>query len=101
MPNQLRHIVDRARADSLITVRVIPFDKGEHAGLSGPFTLLEFDGALPDILYLDAGRSEIVMINDSELQVADYAYDFEALVELALPADESLEFIQGAAEDMS
>ena len=101
MPNQLRHIVDRARADSLITVRVIPFDKGEHAGLSGPFTLLEFDGALPDILYLDAGRSEIVMINDSELQVADYAYDFEALVELALPADESLEFIQSAAEDMS
>lgn len=101
MPNQLRHIVDRARADSLITVRVIPFDKGEHAGLSGPFTLLEFDGALPDILYLDAGRSEIVMINDSELQVADYASDFEALVELALPADESLEFIQGAAEDMS
>ena len=101
MPNQLRHIVDRARADALITVRVIPFDKGEHAGLSGPFTLLEFDGTLPDILYLDAGRSEIVMINDSELQVADYADDFEALVELALPADESLEFIQSAAEDMS
>ena len=101
MPDQLRHIVDRARADSLVTVRVIPFDKGEHAGLSGPFTLLEFDGALPDILYLDAGRSEIVMINDSEVQVADYADDFESLVEQALPADESLEFIQSAAEDMS
>jgi transcriptional regulator with XRE-family HTH domain len=101
MPNQLRHIVDRAQNDELVTVRVIPFGAGAHAGLSGPFTLLEFDGDLPDILYLDAGRGSIVMINGGEPQVPEYAADFDALLEQALPADESLEFIRRAAEDMS
>jgi len=58
MPDQLRDIADKAEQDDLITVRVIPFDAGAHRGLSGPFTLLEFDGGLPDVLYIDAGRME-------------------------------------------
>jgi transcriptional regulator with XRE-family HTH domain len=101
MPNQLMHIVDQARGDELITVRVIPFSKGAHAGLSGPFTLLEFDESLPDILYLDVGSRQISMISGPDPQVADYADSFEKLVEFALPASESLEFIRSAAEDMS
>ena len=101
MPNQLLHIVDKARNDALITIRVIPFEAGAHPGLSGPFTLLEFDGDLPDILYLDAGRDTIVMINGGDPQVSGYAADFEKLLETALPADESLEFIRSAAEGMS
>ncbi len=101
MPNQLSHIVSKVQGDELITVRVIPFAAGAHAGLSGPFTLLQFDGDLPDILYLDAGKSAIVMINSNDEQVAEYADNFEHLLENALPADESLRFIRSAAEDMS
>src|SRR5580658_9835772 len=41
MPDQLRHIADKAEQDDLITVRVIPFGAGAHRGLYGPFTLLE------------------------------------------------------------
>ena len=63
MPDQLMHIVSQVRDDERITVRVIPFGKGAHAGLSGPFTLLEFDGGLPDILYLDAGREVIGVVS--------------------------------------
>ena len=101
MPNQLMHIVAKARDDERITVRVIPFEAGEHAGLSGPFTLLEFDGGLPDILYLDAGRGVIDMINSNDEEVAEYADDFEKLLEAALSADESLDFIRTAADEMS
>ena len=101
MPNQLMYIVSRARDDERITVRVIPFKAGAHAGLSGPFTLLEFYGGLPDILYLDAGRGVIEMINSNDGEVAEYADNFERLLEAALSADESLEFIQSAAEEMS
>jgi transcriptional regulator with XRE-family HTH domain len=101
MPNQLMHIVARVREDERITVRVIPFQEGEHAGLSGPFTLLEFDGGLPDMLYLDAGRGVIDMINSNDEEVAEYADNFEKLLEAALPADESLDFIGRAAEEMS
>lgn len=100
MPDQLAHIVDRARDDEQITVRVIPFGAGAHAGLSGPFTLLEFDGGLPDILYLDAGREVIGMVSSDD-RVAEYADSFESLVEAALSAEDSLEFIRAVAAEMS
>jgi transcriptional regulator with XRE-family HTH domain len=100
MSNQLRHIADRAENEDLVTVRVIPFNVGAHAGLSGPFTLLEFDGDLPDILYLDAGRETISMIGGNDQQVAEYRARFEALLEDALPADRSIQFIRDAAEEI-
>lgn len=100
MPNQLMEIVRRAERDERITVRVIPFGVGAHAGLSGPFTLLEFDGGLPDILYRDAGRDAIDLISNDD-QVAEYRDDFERLLDVALSAGESLEFVRSAAEQIS
>jgi Domain of unknown function (DUF5753) len=55
MPNQLRFIADAATRNEFLSVRVIPFKVGAHPGLSGPFTLLEFDGDLPDLVYLTRG----------------------------------------------
>lgn len=101
MPDQLTHIADRAGDDERITVRVIPFGAGEHVGLSGPFTLLEFEGSLPDLLYLDAGRGIIDLVNGNDAEVSEFADNFEKLLDSALPADESLEFIRRAAEEMS
>lgn len=63
--------------------------------------MLEFDGGLPDVLYLDAGREAIAMMSGNDPQVAEYADDFETLLEHALSADESIELIRSAAEDMS
>jgi Domain of unknown function (DUF5753) len=100
MPAQLRHIADKAEGEGLITIRVIPFSAGAHAGLMGPFTMMEFDGELPDILYLDAGRGAIAIISNDP-RVAEYRDDFEGLIEKALPAGDSIELIRSAAEDMS
>jgi transcriptional regulator with XRE-family HTH domain len=102
MPDQLRIIADKAERDDLVTLRVVPFTAGAHRGLSGPFTLLEFDGGLPDVLYIDAGRGAFISItsgNDS--RVAEYRDDFETLLEDALPADKSIGLIRSVAEDMS
>lgn len=100
MPNQLRSIADRAEQDNLLTVRVIPFDAGAHPGLIDPFTLLEFEAGLPDILFLDVNRS-FVMVAGDDPQVARYAEDFEELIEDALPAEESLKLMRSVAEEMS
>ena len=100
MPQQLLHIAERAEAEELLTVRVIPFNTGAHRGLSGPFTLLEFDGPMPDLLYLDAGR-ELALITGSDPRIGEYADDFEVLLESALSASESIDFIREAAEAMS
>lgn len=100
MPNQLRAIADRAERDDRMTIRIIPFEAGEHSGLLGVFTLLEFVESLPDILYLDPGRGTIILEQEPE-RVAGYRDDFESLLERALPPDSSLELIRAVAEDMS
>ncbi|HEX3523425.1 MAG TPA: helix-turn-helix transcriptional regulator [Stellaceae bacterium] len=100
MPAQLRHMADRAEREESLTIRVIPFEAGAHPGLSGPFTLLEFDGAMPDLLYIDSGR-EASLITGSDPRIAQYADDFETLLESSLSAVESVELIRRVAEDMS
>jgi transcriptional regulator with XRE-family HTH domain len=100
MPNQLKSIADAAERDDVLMVRVIPFIAGAHRGLSGPFTLLEFEGAMSDILYLDSGR-DTTLITGADPRIAEYAEDFESLLEGSLSADESIAFIREAAEDMS
>lgn len=99
MPNQLRVLAERAESDELVTVRVIPFSVGAHIGLAGTFALLEFDGALGDLLYLDTGRNATLTSEDP--RVAEYADDFEALLENALSAEETIAFIRQVAEEIS
>jgi len=102
MPNQLRAIADAVERDDLVTLRVMPFAAGAHRGLSGPFTLLEFDGGLPDLLYIDAGRVPFVsIVSGNDQRVVEYRDDFEKLLEDALPADKSIDLIRSVAEEMS
>ena len=102
MPDQLRSIADQAERDDLITLRVIPFTAGEYRGVSGPFTLLEFDGGLSDVLYIETGRAPFAnMVSGSDPQIAEFRDDFEALLEDALPSDKSIELIRNVAEEMS
>ena len=100
MPDQLRTMADRVESDELATVRVIPFAAGAHRGLFGSFTLLEFDGGLPDILYIDGGRGEFAsMVQGGDL-TAEYRDDFEALLEDALPADNSIDLLRRVANEL-
>jgi transcriptional regulator with XRE-family HTH domain len=101
MPNQLLSIADKAEKDDLITVRVMPFDVGAQRGLFGPFTLLEFDGGLPDILYIDRGRGEHASLAQDGDVVGEYRDDFEHLVEEALSAAKSIDLLRRVAEEMS
>jgi transcriptional regulator with XRE-family HTH domain len=101
MPTQLRAIADRAERDELLTVRVIPFDAGEHPGLFGSFTLMEFEGDVADVLYLDSGRGLITKIEAEDPQMAEYADDFDDLLDVALSAEKSIEFIRSVAQQMS
>jgi hypothetical protein len=102
MPNQLRAIAEGVEQNDLVTLRVMPFAAGAHRGLSGPFTLLEFEGGLPDVLYIDAGRGAFAsMVSGNDPRVAEYRDDFETLLEDALSADKSIDLIRRIAEEMS
>jgi hypothetical protein len=102
MPDQLRFIADTAAHDKYTSVRLVPFTAGAlPPGLSGPFTLLEFDGDVPDRVYLDPGRGELANTDTNEETVSQYASNFAALLELALPEKESVAFLRDAAADIA
>lgn len=100
MPAQLNHIADSAEHDDLLTVRVIPFKAGAHLGLEGPFSVLEFDGDLDDVLYLEGRSGASVMVTGEDDRIAEYRDTFELLLEQALPADQSIELMRQVAEDL-
>lgn len=102
MPNQLLHIADVAEREKRVTVRVIPFRAGAHEGMFGPFTLLEFDGDLSDVLYLEWRRAApAALVTGEDPQIAECAVAFESLVEVSLSPAESVELIRQVAEEMS
>jgi transcriptional regulator with XRE-family HTH domain len=99
MPAQLNHVADLAERDD-VTVRVIPFSAGAHLGLDGPFTILEFEGDLADVLYLEGRPGASLMITGEDERIPEYRDTFELLLEQALPADQSIALIRAAAEDL-
>jgi transcriptional regulator with XRE-family HTH domain len=100
MPAQLNHLADAAESDDLLTVRVIPFSTGAHLGMEGPFSILEFDGDLDDVLYLEGRSGASVMVSGEDDKVIEYRDTFELLLEQALPADQSIALMRQAAEDL-
>jgi transcriptional regulator with XRE-family HTH domain len=101
MPNQLRHIADLAESGDRVTVRVIPFTAGAHVGMFGPFTLLEFDGDLSDVLYLEWRRAVAALVTGEDPQIAECADAFESLLEESLSPEESVRLVREVAEEMS
>lgn len=101
MPTQLRELAARAKRDELLTLRVIPFAAGAHAGLTGPFFLLEFEPELPDILYIDMGKNGVSMVAGDDPRIAQYQDTFESILGKALSAEESIDFTLAVAEEMS
>ena len=65
------------------------------------FTLLEFDGGLPDVLYINAGQGGFAsMVHGDDIRVAEYRDDFELLLEDALSPDKSIDLIRSVADEM-
>lgn len=100
MPAQLIELADTSEARDDLTIRIIPFSAGAHLGVYGPFTLLEFEGDLGDLLYMEGRPQTSVLLTGDDQQIGDYRDYFEMLLELALPVDKSIALIRQAAEDL-
>ncbi|WP_067485338.1 helix-turn-helix domain-containing protein [Actinomadura hibisca] len=100
MPRQLRHLIEMADRPE-VTIEVIPFTQGAHFGLMGEFILLEFaDPRLYDVLHREQIGSTDLTVAERDTQVTDYRAAFENLRQLALPADESISFIEQVIDTM-
>ncbi|WP_319732201.1 DUF397 domain-containing protein [Streptomyces sp. MB09-01] len=88
MRDQLEHLADMAEQPN-ITVQVLPFSRGAHSGMFGPYLLMSFPRiAAQSLVLTETPTGNIWMEQESE--VARYRKLFDDARTSALPPTESL-----------
>lgn len=95
MRRQLRYLVDTAERPN-ITIRVVPLQVGQYAGLRGPFAILEFEDEPSLVYFANQGTS---MFLDEKDNVAAYRVALGNILNEALEPAESVELVSGLAEE--
>ncbi len=82
-----------------VTIQVLPFARGAHAGVEGSFSIIGFpDPTDLDVVYVDCPAGNIFL--EKEKDVRRHTTWFDHLRAAALPPDESADFITAAADDL-
>jgi len=97
MGAQLQHLMNVAQQPN-VTIQVLPFSRGAHPGMFGPYLLLAF----PQAASLDLALAETPTGNiwmEREAEVTCYRALFDDARVTALPPTESLTLIQRIAKE--
>jgi transcriptional regulator with XRE-family HTH domain len=86
MRGQLEHLAEVSRLPN-IRLQVIPFSAGAHTALGGSFTILEFTGQVPGVVYTESPFDMTRLEQASDLK--RYQESFEDLRVSALGEEES------------
>jgi Predicted transcriptional regulators len=98
MAAQLDHLIDLSMRPN-VALQVLPFAAGEHAGLSGPFLLMNFP--LPrasQVVFLENLTSSLYLEKPEE--IVGYTMAFDALRSSALEPKESIATIEAIRNDL-
>lgn len=99
MRAQLEHVAEMAVRPN-ITVQVLPFSRGAHSGMFGPYLLMGFPQVTAqDLVLTETPTGNIWM--ERELEVARYRALFDDARTAALPPTESLALIRRTAKEHS
>jgi hypothetical protein len=94
---QLRALTDAADRPRL-TIQVLPFSAGAHAGLEGGFVLIEFPSQQdPDVVYVEGIMGDIYL--ESVEEVKRYQSAFERIQTIALSPEKTFKFISELERD--
>jgi transcriptional regulator with XRE-family HTH domain len=92
MRAQLRRLIEAARLPH-VTLQVVPFARGGHAGASGSFSILRFEEQdLPDVAYIEQLTSAVYL--DQRSDVEHYLEVVDQLSGEALTPTATMRFIQ-------
>ena len=97
MRAQLRHLVEAARMPR-VTLQVVPFARGGHAGASGSFSILRFEERdLPDVVYIEQLTSAVYL--DQRQDIEHYLAVVDQLSGEALTPADTTRFIEQVAHE--
>jgi transcriptional regulator with XRE-family HTH domain len=82
-----------------VTIQVIPFGVGVHAGMDGSFSILEYeDEADPDVVFAENAAGGLFMEKEEDLR--RYRFVFDRLQASALTPELSAEFLAKRAKEL-
>jgi len=97
MRDQLRRLIEAARLPN-VTLQILPFAVGAHAGMDGTFAILEFEEERDaDVVFTENATGGLFLEKIEELQ--KYHAIFEAIQATALDPDQSAEMMEMLAEE--
>ena len=94
---QLKRLAATAELPN-VTLQVLPFEVGAHAGMDGTFTILSFpEAGDPDVVYAENATGGLFLEKSEELQ--KYIYIFDHIRAAAMHPDASTAYIAELAEE--
>jgi transcriptional regulator with XRE-family HTH domain len=97
MRGQVARLLEASEAPN-VNLQVLPFDKGAHPGLDGPFFLLGFpEPTDPDVVYVESQAGNAYL--EQPHQISQLTMRFNLLVAAALDPGETASFLQQIAEE--
>ncbi len=96
MREQLVRLAEVAEDLPHVTIQVLPFDKGSHAGLDGEFTLLHFEAG-PPVAVVEPMTTSLYL--EEERDIGRYETGFDHLQADALDPEQSLTFLRDLIKD--
>ncbi|MFG2178813.1 helix-turn-helix domain-containing protein [Streptomyces abikoensis] len=97
MHKQLQHLTAVAQEPHM-TLQVIPFGAGAHAGMPGSFVLMSFPEAEdPEIVYIDSMAGDLFL--EAEADIRRYGAIFDNLRAVALSPDDTSNLIAALAKE--
>ncbi len=95
---QLDKLVEMAERPN-VTLQVLPFSTGAHAGMDGTFAILEYDDEVdPDVVFAENAAGGLFLEKEEELR--RYQFVFNHLRASALPPTESVEKLAARAKEL-
>jgi transcriptional regulator with XRE-family HTH domain len=74
-----------------VTIQIIPYEAGAHPAMDSTFSMLDFAGSVPSVVYVEGLVGWIYVDNPQDL--ARYQQVFERLCAMALTPQESIELV--------
>jgi hypothetical protein len=99
MQAQLDRLLEASRQPN-VTLQVMPFSAGAHAGMSGAFTLIRFpEPADPDVAYVNYNSGSLFLEKPEELRRCSLIFDHVCAA--ALPIGHSRDFITRVRNELA
>lgn len=97
MRAQLERLVDAADLPN-VTLQILPFEAGGHAGMDGTFAILDFpEPSDPDVVYAENATGGLFLEKSDELR--KYVFIFDHIRAAALGPEESVAYIAKLAKE--